>query len=81
MTKRQKLSYEQHIAIGKELSEMRNKLITRQVQICKAYGSSKKPTKLADKACDMLDRLRCGMDDQLCRDYPDKFDTHVYYPG
>lgn len=81
MKTRRELTIDEHTALGKELWDMRNTLISRTVQICKAYGSSKKSTKLADKACSMLDKLRCEMDSQFCRDYPDKFTTHIYYPA
>jgi len=79
--KRQRLTYREHITLGKELYKMRNCMVKRAVQISNAYGVSKKPGKLADRAYTVIDNLRCEMDDQLYRDYPGIANPYIYYPN
>ena len=79
--KLKKVTYKIHVNLGKELHEMRSMLISQVVQICRAYGSSKKPTKAVEKALQVIDKLRYDMDTQLYLDHPDRANTYVYYPA
>jgi len=82
MKRHQNLTFKEHVALGRQLYAMRQVIFGRAMRkVCRTRGTSSKPNKVVDRLCSVLDKLRCEMDNQLCRDYPDKFDVHVYYPG
>jgi len=62
MGKKQKLTYEEHEALGKELHTIRKILLSRTIQLSQVYGKSRRPTKLAEKAVIAVDKLQCEMD-------------------
>ena len=64
------LSYEEHVAIGKELKATRVRLRNLVLQLCRAYGVSSKPVKHADQAFDRLSLLRFELDNKLCGELP-----------
>jgi hypothetical protein len=76
MTSRDKLTFDEHQAIAAELFEIRNRLVELTVRLGRGVTC-----RTATRACAWTDRLRCQLDDQLARDFPGEFDTHVYYPG
>ena len=81
MRKQSTLTFDEHAVLGKELYAMRQVIFGTLNQVCRSYGTASKSANLVDRLCNALDKLRCELDNQLCRDFPDKFDTDIYYPG
>lgn len=75
-----RMTFEEHAALGKELYEMKCKMMSRSIQLCKSYGSSRKATKMSERVEHAINNLRCEMDSQLYMDYPKEANPHVYYP-
>ena len=78
---RNPLTLDDHRAIGVDLHRMRNDLLHLSVRLANSYGKTRRSTTLARRAQAAIDKLRCELDSQLCRDHPDHFDAHTYYPG
>jgi hypothetical protein len=80
--KRKGLTLKEHIAWGKELVTMRERLVTLTVEISNAYGVKAGDT--ANKCLKAIDALRSLLDNHVFTEQPGR-DTreniHVYYPG
>lgn len=72
---------EQHERVGLELCRMYARLQNLHCCISRAYPKNSRESKLADRICSSVGLLRSYLDDALCREDRDNFDTHVYYPG
>ena len=72
---------EQHERAGLELCRMYARFQNLHCCISRAYPKNSKVSRLAGRICDNMGLLRSLLDDALCREDRDNFDTHVYYPG
>jgi hypothetical protein len=59
------LTFDEHAVLGKELYAIRRVILG----------------KIPFRTMNLFERFRSKLDDQLCLDFPDRFDVHVYYPG
>jgi hypothetical protein len=76
--------FDKHTALGQELCEMRNRLLSVSIELSNAYGVTSKVSKRADRAYNAVDELRSILDDVVRRDCPGKTTlelNHLYYPG
>jgi hypothetical protein len=79
MTKRTPLTLQDHQTTGADLTAIRHRLLQHASRLANAYGNTRPPATLTDRAITAVDRLRCERDHQFARDHPHNFDTHVYY--
>jgi len=63
---------EEHQALGGTLKKMRDQLQRAQMQIFTHYPLSSKAAKLATKALEAVDALRCEMDNVVIRENPNR---------
>lgn len=61
-----KLIYEKHMEIGRQLKQVRECLIAIALRISHSEGSSSPITKAADRATASVDNLRSRLDNALC---------------
>ena len=86
MKKRRGFTWEQHVVLGRSLATFRNEVLIRAAcDIPNAYGLNCKGGRLAQRAINALDALRCEMDNLVCGEHPetgaDPNPTLAYYPG
>jgi hypothetical protein len=83
MKRTKKLTLEQHIKAGADLRAFRDIIAQLSTQIGFAYGKSKKVSRLAWRAYNALDDLRCELDNRVCDENRELEDvTRIYYgPG
>lgn len=83
MKMKKELTFKRHVVIGKELREMRDRLMKLHLEICRYYRVAGKDKRPCQKAIEGIDALRSIMDDAVCREYPERDDqevVNVYYP-
>ncbi|SRR5947209_17701325 len=73
-------TFENHVEAAQQLSQSRDQLGKLIVELSHSYSVNSKAIRLASKAQDILDALRCEMDEQLYRDNPTGFSPSMYYP-
>jgi hypothetical protein len=76
-------SYDEHKAAGRELKQMRDRLVHLSVDLANTYGTSSKVARGSKKAYETLDDLRSELDNIVGRDCPDRSDlelNHIYFP-
>ncbi len=79
-----KLTVEEHCKTGRRLHEIYHELLTLSCLIPNTYGKTSKPGKLAQKAAQAVDKMRCELDDQFYRDHPkdaDSFESYYFSPN
>jgi hypothetical protein len=80
--KKTKLTLEQHRAIGLELAVMRDRLGNLWVKLANGYPY--RQVEKLNKAIKLIDVVRCEMDTQVYREFPngEGFESlkYVYYP-
>jgi hypothetical protein len=74
------LTFEQHVEAGRELAALSDTLSRRYIAVANAYPKNARFTSSLHRSLDALRRARSELDDQLARDFPAQFDTHIYYP-
>jgi len=78
--KKRVYSLKQHNELGIALQEMRDRLCSVATDLGKAYP--KGVANLAVRSCEQIDKLRCKLDDIVCKENPDHKDAiRVYYRG
>lgn len=71
-------SLEQHDQLGQELQAMRDRLTVIVTELSQAYPL--KLAGLAKKPLEQIDRLRCELDNIVCRENPGREDAiRIYY--
>lgn len=60
----------EHQALGKELKRICRRLMEISTSVSCTYGRSKRVGKLAKRADDSAQSLRCELDNQVARDHP-----------
>ena len=78
-----KLTFEQHVDMGRALESVRNELQRRHVQLANAYprsGPEGGPAKKLEAAFKAVNEARSELDSALFREHPDEAETTVYYP-
>lgn len=63
------MTLQSHREMGKTLQEIRNDLVETSVELAR-YRKSRLGSKLA-KAADLIDEVRCLLDDSLFEEHPD----------
>ena len=80
MKKQKKFTYEQHIAIGKKISEITDFLMNLSCDVSNTYGKSSKNTTIANTTLKNFELLRYRLDNQFYIDCPGKADSlDAYY--
>ena len=80
-----KFSFEKHKDTGAKLKSVHKTLQTLDIEVANSYPHASKASRLAAKATDAIDKLRCELDSQLFKDCPvetsrdESKPTHVYY--
>jgi len=80
--KKQGIDWPRHQEVGRRLKEIRAYLNQLSTELSGSYGVSSTVAARAEKAIAGLDKLRCELDDIVCRDFPslsDKEVVSVYY--
>ena len=78
--KKRAFSLKQHNELGLELEKMRDRLLTIATDLEKAYP--KTVASLAARSSKQIDKLRCELDNNVCKENPDyKNAIRVYYRG
>ncbi|MFF3128525.1 hypothetical protein ACFVRD_41080 [Streptomyces sp. NPDC057908] len=83
MTKKSKLTADEHADLGRRLAVMRDELSHIHVQLSGAYaqtGPASLPAKKIVAARKALDEARSGLENALYQEYPESAATTVYYP-
>ncbi|MEU1088936.1 hypothetical protein ABZ401_19235 [Streptomyces sp. NPDC005892] len=83
MTKKTKLTADEHADLGRRLAVMRDELSRIQVQLSGAYpqtGPAALPIRQVIAARTALDKARSALDNALFEEYPAVAKTTVYYP-
>ena len=79
MPKMPGLTREQHEALGPELRDMRNRLMTLTVRVSNAIGANKPATKELTKAYQAIDAARHALDNLLRDDHLNEMDEYTYF--
>ncbi len=82
--KRQKLAsitYAEHVVIGSDLKNIRERLLQILIRNCRSYGPGSKAALATDRVIGAVDKLRCELDSRLCQSLPSNNDSWrgVYY--
>ncbi|MEU2584515.1 hypothetical protein ABZ612_16465 [Streptomyces avermitilis] len=83
MTRKQRLSPEQHADMGRSLAAIRDELTHRVAQLANAYpqtGAEGLPTRKLRIAARSVDDARSALDNTLFREHPNQAETTTYYP-
>ncbi|MFI1161402.1 hypothetical protein [Streptomyces sioyaensis] len=78
-----RLTFEEHVEMGRALASMRNELLHRDIQLENAYprsGPESVPAKKLDAAVRAIDDARAELENALYREHPGVAQTSVYYP-
>ena len=78
---RRALTPDEHRCTGAELKRRRDWLGGLILSYAERYGKTHRTTRKAIAAEKAIDSLRCALDGQFAKDWPDEFDTRAYYPG
>lgn len=70
----------QHQAVGGELHQMRDRLLTLSIEVDHAYPRNHPFPRALTRALDALDAARSAGDDAHAADQPDEFTPTTYYP-
>lgn len=81
MPKTEPLSLAEHRKIGAELHAIQHRLTQIGVDLANRLGKASRVGRRAFQLGHVLTQVRSELDDILSRDFPDDFDTRVYYPG
>ncbi|MEU2755951.1 hypothetical protein ACH4GG_27365 [Streptomyces albidoflavus] len=79
-----KLTFEEHLEMGRALKVARNDLLNRQVTLANAYprsGQPGVPSKKLEAAVRAIDEARSALDNAVFNEHPGQADTKVYYPN
>ncbi len=77
----QKLTIDQHRAMGGELHAIRGRIMAVGDQVLSAYPKGGRPARAYINALQQVDRLRHELDEAACRDHGEGVLTKWYYPG
>ncbi|MBT2401509.1 hypothetical protein [Streptomyces sp. ISL-100] len=83
MTKKPKLTVEEHASIGARLAGIRDELTTLYVELANAYpqsGPEAAPARKAEKALKSIDDARSDLENALYWEHPEQAATTTYYP-
>ncbi|WP_157875560.1 hypothetical protein [Streptomyces sp. CNQ431] len=78
-----KLSWEEHVEMGRALASLRDELTHRHVTLGNAYplsGPESIPAKKVEMAVKAIDQARSELENALFREHPGVAQTSVYYP-
>lgn len=78
-----RLTHEQHIELGRELHELRNRVQQLGVEVSNAFplsGREGRPGRKLLAAAEALDTARSDLENLMLADHP-AADVGVYYPG
>ncbi|ASY37039.1 MULTISPECIES: hypothetical protein [unclassified Streptomyces] len=78
-----KLSFEEHVEMGRRLASLRDELTHQRVKIANAYplsGPAAVPANKLEAAVKAIDLARSELENALFREHPDEARTSVYYP-
>ncbi|QGZ47467.1 MULTISPECIES: hypothetical protein [Streptomyces] len=78
-----RLTFEEHVEMGRALASVRDELLRRNVQLANAYpqsGPPAVPAKKLDQAMRAVEAARTELENALYREHPDTAETTVYYP-
>ncbi|MGW8364548.1 hypothetical protein ACWGK1_28790 [Streptomyces wedmorensis] len=78
-----RLTFEEHLEMGRSLSSMRDELQRRAIQLANAYpryGQEGIPAKKLDAAFEALETARTELDHLMFQEHPEQGTTKVYYP-
>ena len=78
-TNRRNMTEAEHQEMGKQLHDTRSYLVGLVSRVSSAYGNTAKVAKLTWKALQVVDKLRCQMENHYFQDCPTTADTRVYY--
>lgn len=81
MAKKPGLDFDEHEALGRELWELRNRLLQISVRLSNAYAKTSRVDRAGQLAVSRVDALRSALDDECALEHPDRFTPAVYYPG
>ena len=75
-----RLTYDEHIDYGRRLKSIRKELMSLTTPLLgEKYPQNSPTARVAKKAMDSIDALRCKMDDNLAEEHPNKPYERVYY--
>jgi len=80
MTRKPGLALNEHISLGLELAQMRDRLTVLTATIGNSYPKTVKAAHHARRAAQQLDLLRSQLEDRCAVEHPDNFETYIYYP-
>ncbi|MGY5127310.1 hypothetical protein [Streptomyces nigrescens] len=78
-----RLTFEEHVEMGRALASMRDELLHRDTQLANAYprsGPEAVPAKKLDEAVRAIDEARAELENALYREHRGVAKTSVYYP-
>ncbi|MFF2374852.1 hypothetical protein ACFVUW_10765 [Streptomyces xiamenensis] len=78
-----RLTFEEHIEMGRFLASIRDELTRRNTQLANAYprsGREGAPARRLDTAIGAIDRARCELEEALYGEHPAQARVTVYYP-
>jgi hypothetical protein len=84
MTKKPRLTHEQHVDLGRALFRMHDELTLRYVEVANVYPRSGPESVAAKKlhvALQALRQARSALDSALFIEHSDVAEATVYYPG
>ncbi|MBT2439943.1 hypothetical protein J7E93_07370 [Streptomyces sp. ISL-36] len=78
-----RLSFEEHVEMGRALASMRDEVQKRWIQLENAYprsGQQGVPAKKLEAAFNALETARTELDHLMFQEHPEEGTTKVYYP-
>jgi hypothetical protein len=76
------LTRDEHLALGQELYQIRDRLSDIGMDLMARYGKSTRVGRPALKLLTALETIRCQLDSQALDDLgPDEWSPRIYYPG
>ena len=77
-----RLTFEEHVEMGRALKSVRDELLHRNVQLSNAYprsGPEAAPAKLLDQALNAVEQARVELERALNGEHPERAQPAVYY--
>lgn len=84
MPQKSRLTYDEHVELGRALNKQCAELRPLSVQVATAYplsGSAGKPGRKLQAAVRAIEEAKAALDTALFSEHPEQAEVTIYYPG
>lgn len=79
MTRRE-IGYDEYVSDAKKLIMIQDELSEIGIRLADTESKNSPVSRNLFKASELIRQVRSDQEDRFARDYPQKFDVHIFYP-